>query len=66
MVCGWSGFQTGFGVLTRCWVQHLVRPATAEPWVPSTWKVTRSSRRTRTSQDELNWAITPFSSSKVA
>ena len=25
MVCGWSGFQTGFGVLTRCWVRQLVQ-----------------------------------------
>lgn len=66
MVCGWSGFQTGLGVLTRCWVQHLWRPATAEPLVPSTWKVTRSSRRTRVVQLELICAITPPSSSKVA
>ena len=66
IVCGMSGFQTGFGVLTRCWVKHLVSPATAEPCVPSTWKVTRSSRRTLVVQDELIWAMTPPSSSKVA
>ena len=66
IVCGTSGFHTGFGVLTRCCVQHFVSPATAEPCVPSTWKVTRSSRRTRTAQDELMCAITPPASSKVA
>ena len=46
MVCGTSGFHTGRGVFTRCWVTQRVSPATAEPCVPSTWKVTRSSRRT--------------------
>ena len=66
MVCGTSGFQTGLGVLTRCWVQHLVNPATADPCVPSTWKVTRSSRRTRTHQDEFMCATTSFSSLNVA
>ena len=38
-----SGFQTGRGVSARL-DQQSVRPATAEPCVPSTWKVTRSSR----------------------
>ena len=66
MVCGTSGFHTGRGVLTRACVKHLVSPATAEPCVPSTWNVTRSSRRTRTSQDELMCAMTPPSSWKVA
>ncbi len=61
-----SGFQTGFGVFTRCWVQQLRRPATAEPWVPSTWRVRRSSRFTRTVHEELKWAMTPLSNSKVA
>ena len=66
MLCGTSGFQTGLGVFARCCVQHSVSPATAEPSVPSTWNVTRSSRRTRTAQEELICAITPPSSSKVA
>src|SRR5215470_2057255 len=34
MVWGTSGFHTGLGVLTRCWVQHLVNPATADPHAP--------------------------------
>ena len=42
------------------------QPATAEPWVPSTWKVTRSSRFTRTHQDELMCAMAPPASWKVA
>src|SRR5207253_1218539 len=40
-------------------------PATALPLVPSTCNVNRSSRRTRVVQDELKWAMTPLSSSKV-
>ena len=38
----------------------------APPSVPSTCNVNRSSRRTRTAHDELNWHSTPFSSSNVA
>jgi hypothetical protein len=38
--------------------RHEERPATAEPWVPSTWKVTRSSRRTRVAHDMFICAIT--------
>ena len=66
MVCGTSGFHTGRGVFTRDWVTQLVSPATAEPCVPSTWNVTRSSRRSRVAHDELMWAITPPSSWNVA
>src|SRR5688572_21995148 len=49
--CFTSGFQTGLGVFTRDWVTTSVKPATAEPCVPSTWNVTRSSRRTRVVQE---------------
>ena len=66
MVCGTSGFHTGRGVFTRAWVKQRVRPATAEPCVPSTWNVTRSSRRTRTHHDEFMCATMPPSSWKVA
>jgi hypothetical protein len=66
MGCGMSGFQTGFGVATRDCVQHLCSPQMAEPCVPSTWKVTRSSRRTRVTQEELMCATIPPSSWKVA
>ena len=61
-----SGFQVQRGVAERCWAVQLRRPATAEPCVPSTCRVRRSSRRTRTSQEELKWQITPLSNSKVA
>jgi hypothetical protein len=53
-----SGFQTGLGVATLDWARHSVRVATAEPCVPSTWKVTRSSRRTRVVQELFTCAIT--------
>jgi hypothetical protein len=65
MDCSTSGFQTGRGVMLACWITQSRRPATALPLVPSTCKVSRSSRRTRVVQDELKWAMTPFSSSKV-
>src|SRR6218665_2928188 len=58
IVCFRSGFHTGRGVATRGWARHDDRPATAEPSVPSTWKVARSSRRTRVAQLMLIWAIT--------
>ena len=61
-----SGFHTGLGVLTRAWLQHFCSPATAEPWVPSTWKVTRSSRRTRVHQELLMCATAPPASWNVA
>ena len=64
--CGTSGFHTGRGVFTRAWLKHFCKPATADPSVPSTWKVTRSSRRTRVHQELLMWAMTPFASWKVA
>ena len=54
------------GVLTRDWVLQSASPATAEPCVPSTWKVTRSSRRTRVHQLLLIVAMTPPSSSNIA
>ena len=41
-------------------------PASAEPWVPSTWNTTRSSLRTRVHQELLIWATAPPSSSKMA
>ena len=41
----------------RCWVTQLCSPATALPWVPSTWNSTSSSRWTRTAQEELICAI---------
>ena len=68
---GWQDYVfpfiwVGFGVFTLACVQQRCSPATAEPWVPSTWKVTRSSRRTRTHQELLIWATMPPSSSKVA
>ena len=47
-------------------MRQSVRPATAEPSVPSTWNVTRSSRRTRVHHELLIWAMTPSASSKVA
>ena len=46
-----SGFHTQRGVAEMCWAVQSRRPATAEPCVPSTCSVSRSSRRTRTSQD---------------
>src|SRR5260221_3969974 len=46
-------------VSASAWVKQRVRPATAEPRVPSTWNVTRSSRRTRTHQELLKCAMTP-------
>src|SRR6218665_1578752 len=58
IVCFLSRFHTGRGVATRDWARHDDRPATAEPSVPSTWKVARSSRRTRVAQLMLIWAIT--------
>src|SRR6218665_810987 len=58
IVCFSSGFHTGRGVAPRDWARHDDRPATAEPSVPSTWKVARSSRRTRVAQLMLIWAIT--------
>src|SRR5262249_21237075 len=64
--CGTSGFHTGRGVFTRAWLQHLCRQAAAEHKVPSTWNVTRSSRRTRVHQELLIWAMTPLASWKVA
>src|SRR5436190_8389425 len=65
---GWStsGFHCGRGVFTRAWLQHFCRPATAEPCVPSTWKVTRSSRRTRVHQELLICAMIPPLSWNVA
>ena len=65
-VTGRSGFQTGIGVAARCWIRHSRRPATALPWVPSTWNSTSSSRFTRTHHEELTCATTPPSSSKIA
>ena len=50
----------------RCCSRQRRRPATAEPWVPSTWNSTSSSRCTRTAQDELICATIPPSSSKMA
>ena len=70
IVCRASGFHTGRGVFTRDWLRQSVRPATAEPCVPSTWNVTRSSRRTRVTHELLTCATTvppaPSSSSNVA
>ncbi len=66
MACGTSGFHTGRGVAVRGWMRQSVSPATAEPSVPSTWNVTRSSRRTRVHHELLIWAMTPSASSKVA
>ena len=66
MVCFWSGFHTGRGVAARGCIMQSLRPAMAEPSVPSAWKVTRSSRCTRVVHDMLIWAITPPSSWKVA
>src|SRR5262249_15847831 len=63
---GPGGFPPGGGVSPRAWLQHFCSPATAEPKVPSTWKVTRSSRRTRVHQELLMWATTPLASWKVA
>src|SRR5215211_2706129 len=65
-VVGRSGFQTGIGVRTRGWMRQPKRPATAEPWVPSTWNSTSSPRSTRTAHDELTWATMSPSSSKIA
>src|SRR4029453_19017641 len=61
-----SGFHTGIGVLTRGWLRQPNRPPAAEPWVPSTWNSTSSPRSTRTAHDELIWAITSSSISKIA
>ena len=61
-----SGFQTGFGVKESPCIAHSRRPATALPRVPSTWIVSRSSRRTRTHHEELKLQMTPFSSSNIA
>ncbi len=66
IACRRSGFHTGFGVLTRDCVTQSLSPATAEPCVPSTWKVTRSSRRTRVHQLLLIVATTPPSSWNIA
>jgi hypothetical protein len=63
---GASGFHTGIGVAALDWARQRRRPATALPCVPSTWNSTSSSRNTRTHHDELNWATTPSSSSKIA
>ena len=65
---GWvmSGFQTGLGVLAAGWILTSRSPATAEPFVPSTWIVRRSSRFTRVHQLLLNWAMIPLLSSKIA
>ena len=46
--------------------QQSRRPATAVTFVPSTCMVSRSSRRTRTHQEELKCAMMPSSSSNVA
>jgi hypothetical protein len=54
------------GVFMRCCERHCCRPATAEPCVPSTWNVARSSRRTRTHQLMLSVAMIPPSSSSMA
>ncbi len=48
-----SGFHTALGVTERCWTLQCRSPATALPWVPSTWNSTSSSRLTRTDQEEL-------------
>jgi|GEM_PF-3823202 len=58
MVFFTSGFHTGRGVFTRLCALQPVSVATADPWVPSTWKVTRSSRFTRVAQLMLSCAIT--------
>jgi hypothetical protein len=50
------GFHTGLGVAARGWIRHSVSPATAEPSVPSTWNVARSSRRTRVHHELLTCA----------
>ena len=65
-VVGRSGFHTGMGVATRGWTRQPNSPATAEPWVPSTWNSTSSPRSTRTAQEELTWARMSPSSSKIA
>jgi hypothetical protein len=54
------------GVAVRGWITQSVSPVTAEPRVPSTWNVTRSSRRTRVHQELLICATMPPSSSNVA
>ena len=46
--------DTGLGVFSRLWAQHFLRPTMALPFVPSTCIVNKSSRRTRTPQEELN------------
>ena len=61
-----KGIATAAGVAASAWALQSRRPATAEPLVPSTCRVSRSSRRTRTHQLELKWQMMPLSSSKVA
>ena len=61
-----SGFQTGLGVSLMLCTHASRSPATQEPLVPSTWIVSRSSRRTRVHQLELNWQSVPSSSWKIA
>ena len=61
-----SGFQTGLGVFCVRLNPATRKPATALPFVPSTCRVSRSSRRTRTVHEELKCAITPPASLKVA
>jgi hypothetical protein len=53
-------------VAARGWITQSVSPATAEPSVPSTWNVTRSSRRTRVHHELLICAIAPPASWNVA
>ena len=52
------------GVSPAACFQQRLKPATAEPPVPSTWKVTRSSRRTLVDQELRIAPRAPFSSSR--
>ena len=53
------------GVCALVSVQQRCSPAIAEPLVPSIWKVSRSSRRTRVAHDERIVPVAPLSSSTM-